>query len=103
MVFCVGFLSGMTSTNAGICSGNTLRRNWSWRRACAAPPPLVGHVVERTVGFSRIFHSPVAASHQSAAFVRAENGGALTRRRYRVLVVHAGCEISRLACMFILQ
>ena len=39
---------------------------------------------------------PVAASRQSAAFVRAENGGALTRRRYRVLAVHAGCEISRL-------
>src|SRR5437773_4726722 len=43
------------------------------------------------------FHAPVAASRQSAAFVRAEKGGALTRRRYRVLAVHAGCEIFSLA------
>src|SRR5205823_1489748 len=43
-----------------------------------------------------IFHTPVAASRQSAALFSSDKCGALTRRRYRVLTVHAGCEISSL-------
>src|SRR5437762_14169311 len=36
---------------------------------------------------------PVAASRQSAAFVRAEKGGALTRRRYRGMI----CRLARVS------
>src|SRR5438128_186881 len=46
---------------------------------------------------ARTFHAPVAASRQSVVVFSSDKCGALTRRRYRVSAVHAGCEISRLS------
>src|SRR5437773_3736057 len=51
---------------------------------------------EKPYGLARTIQTPVAASRQSAAFFATINSGALTRRRYRAVAIHAGRERSGL-------
>ena len=61
-----------------------------------------GHQVEsmNALQLTRIFHTLVAASRQSAVTQDRDESGALTRRRYEVLAVHAECEKTGLRLHF---
>src|SRR5262249_5263207 len=75
-----------------------LSMNLTWTNPPLAPtrrgtgPPMS---LPSREGLDRKFHALVAASRESAAGFSTEECGALTRRRYSLIALQAGCEISR--------
>ena len=84
----------MIPASAELCGGHYFQCFGRQAAALLAAGITAAGVLQQAL--TRIFHTLIAAFRESAVPHDRDESGALTRRRYGMLAVHAECENSRL-------